>query len=88
MDDESLEPKLLEEIFKFEVFKNEQGGYVLASSKDRKKGFVDLTNFMQKYTESDVEVIFGSGSACKTFCVAVLKWPRKPAAKYMWSTKS
>ena len=86
VDSEDLDPLFLEDLLKFQAYKAEGGNYFLVSKGSAGKGFVDLSAFQQKYVEQELEIQFGTSK--KAISLAALKWPRHPAAKLFWSTKS
>jgi len=59
----------------------------LASEGQCKGSMVNLTNVMQKYLETTIDLEVGLSLACRTFACVQLRWPHFPAARIMWSCK-
>lgn len=79
---------MLEDAFRFQLFKAADGGLVIKSSMGDGNQTVELTAYMQRWTSKEITLKLGVTSAAKVFEGAMFKWPRMPAARYIWSLKS
>lgn len=88
--DDGREPVWVESLMDYEVYKTERHGFaVIASSNTSMNGqMVLLRNFMAKHTEATATLKVGCAKTVQEFDIFVLRWPRTPACKVLWSAKS
>lgn len=83
------EPKWLEDIFDFEVYRSATVGYVIRGRSGPMEGqLVSLSRFMAKFTEAEATIVLGVSKSKKTFSIVFLRWVRAPACRLLWSAKS
>ena len=80
-----IEPILVEDFLHYQVYVTREGD--LASEGQCKGSMVNLTNVMQKYLETTIDLEVGPSLACRTFACVQLRWPHFPAARIMWNCK-
>lgn len=78
----------VEDALKYRLYATDSGEYVIAAGEGGSTTMVKLSEFRGKFTAHQLKVNVGASLAGKVLEILVYKWPRSPAARIMFCTKS
>lgn len=82
------EAVLVDEVLQYAVYSANGDHIVLATSGPQQGHRIEVSSMLRKYVEVSIPICFGVPLTEHQFAGALLKWPRPPAARLMWSCKS
>jgi hypothetical protein len=89
VDDETIEPILLEDVLKYQTKIDCKGNkFIVHVDPGGTTHTLSIANFETKFTEVTLHLKIGATAQDHTFVAVMLKWPRHPGARVMFSCKS